>query len=71
MAGNVHKQILRNAKLHPGERGKKTELTGGSPLRFALDYTAIQEEKKKKKKKKTATKKKTKEKRRKRRIRLG
>jgi len=42
--GIVYKHTLINVKLHTGKKGKKTELTGGSPLRrrgFALDYSFI------------------------------
>jgi hypothetical protein len=40
----VYKQILINAKLKTGKTGRKTELTGKSPLRrrrSALDCSAI------------------------------
>jgi len=43
----VYKQILIDAKLQIGKRGRKTELTGRSPLRrrrAALDCGAIDEE---------------------------
>jgi len=43
----VFKQVLINAKLQIGKGGKKTELTGVSPLRkqrFALDCSALEEE---------------------------
>ena len=43
----MFKQVLINTKLQIGKRGKKTELTGVSPLRkqmFALDCSALEEE---------------------------
>jgi len=43
----VYKQIIKNAKLQIGKRGKTTELTGRHPLRRerpALACTAIEEE---------------------------
>jgi hypothetical protein len=48
----VYKQILTNAKLQTGKRGQKTKLSGRSPIRSALDCSAIDEKKKKKRKKK-------------------
>jgi hypothetical protein len=42
--GTLYKQILLDAKLKTRKRGKKTELTGRSPLRrgrSALDCSAI------------------------------
>jgi hypothetical protein len=42
----MYKQILKNAKLQIGKRGKTTELTGRCPLgrqRSELDCTAIEE----------------------------
>jgi hypothetical protein len=45
----VYKQTLRNVKLTPGKKGKKTELTGKGPLRrrrSALDCSATEEEEK-------------------------
>jgi len=41
-------QILKNAKLQTRKAGKKTELSGRSPLRSALHCSAIEEKKKKK-----------------------
>jgi hypothetical protein len=44
--GIMYKQILINTSLQIGKRGKKTELTGRSPLRsrrFVLDCSAIEE----------------------------
>ena len=51
--GIVYKQILINAKLEIGKRGKETELIGRSPLRrrrSLLDCSAIEEEEEEKKK---------------------
>jgi hypothetical protein len=42
--GNVYKQIIVNSKLQMAREAKRTELTGGSPLRrrrFALDCSVI------------------------------
>ena len=43
--GNVHKQLLINAKLQIGKRGHQTELTGRCPVRrrrFALNCSTMQ-----------------------------
>ena len=47
----IYKQILIHAKIKNGKRGKKTELTGRSPLRrrrSAMDCSATEEEEEKK-----------------------